>query len=91
MLAKLYQKFFCTLPLSNSFHKIFKILYHPRLDYCRIDYKEFAVCEVEDLKNLLEVDEVEVPAFLRFPFTTRENSYYLSEFPRYVNRQQKVY
>lgn len=77
MLAKLYQKFFCTLPLSNSSRKIFKILYHPRLDYCRIDYKEFVVCEVEDLKNLLEIDQVEVPAFLRFTFTTGRNNHYL--------------
>lgn len=91
MLAKLYQKFFCTLPLSNSFNKIFKILYHPHLDYCRIDYKEFAVCEVEDLKNLLEVDEVEVPAFLRFTFTTRENRHYLSEFPRYNLKHNQLY
>ena len=91
MLSKLYQKFFCTLPLNNTSDKIFKILYHPRLDYCRIDYKEFTVCEVEDLKNLLEVDKVEVPAFLRFTFTTRQNSHYLSEFPYQKLKHNQLY
>lgn len=73
MLAKLHQRFFCTLPLSTASDKIFKIVHHPRLDYCRIDSK-ICICEVEDFKNLLEI-----PAFLRFAFGTKINSRNLSE------------
>lgn len=77
MLSVIFNKYFHHFPIEYHSDKDFKILYHEHLDYCRIDFKEFnvLVCDNEKIFKSKTLDRC--PAFIRFNFLTRDNTYYL--------------
>lgn len=77
MLSVIFNKYIHHFPIEYHSNKDFKILYHEHLDYCRIDFKEFnvTVCDNEKIFKSKVLDKY--PAFIRFNFLTRDNTYYL--------------
>lgn len=77
LLSAIFSKCFHHFPIEYHSDKDFKILYHEHLDYCRIDFKEFnvTVCDNEKVFKRRVLDRC--PAFIRFNFLTRDNTYYL--------------
>lgn len=77
LLSSIFRKYFHHFPIEYHSDKDFKILYHEHLDYCRIDFKEFnvLVCDNEKIFKSKVLDRY--PAFIRFNFLTRDNTYYL--------------
>lgn len=77
LLSAIFSKYFHYFPIEYHSHKDFKILYHEHLDYCRIDFKEFnvTVCDNDKIFKSKVLDRC--PAFIRFNFLTRDNTYYL--------------
>lgn len=77
LLSSIFIKYFHHFPIEYHSDKDFKILYHEHLDYCRIDFKEFnvLVCDNEKIFKSKVLDRC--PAFIRFNFLTRDNTYYL--------------
>lgn len=77
LLSSIFRKYFHHFPIEYHSDKDFKILYHEHLDYCRIDFKEFnvIVCDNEKIFKSKVLDRC--PAFIRFNFLTRDNTYYL--------------
>ncbi|WP_313098746.1 hypothetical protein [Epilithonimonas sp.] len=91
MLSYLYRKCFCSFPIETHFSKTLRIIYHPHFDYCRIDFKEFNVQIVKTEDDLLKQTDIGIPAFIRYHFTTRNKTYYQSDFPKKKLKHNQVY